>query len=60
MEISTLASVIIVLCGIKSKNLTDYQATCMDHYNNCMVLYNKEIDPKRLKYCEEKWVKSHD
>jgi len=58
MDLNTLATFIIVLCGIKSTNLTDYQQVCSDHYNNCMVKYGKEIEIKRLPYCEEQWKRN--
>lgn len=57
MDISSLAAVIFVLCRIESKDFTEYQSNCVDHYNNCMIKYDKDIDPKRLPYCEGEWRK---
>ncbi len=52
MSPGELASLIILVCGVNSKNVDDDKIKeCIDKVNNCMVIQDGNIKRERIQEC---------
>lgn len=55
--IESLMTLIVSMCSFNNPTLSkEYKRSCMEHYVNCMVGINGEINMGKLPMCEDRWL----